>query len=104
MLRPDDARRVEYLCDRISRMEEVKIGDMIWLEKWSGVNSGVREKVRRARRSALRGKDCNGLDEFCDAMGLGDPDPSKHIRGFDGADDIAEWFREDRPDDWRQRD
>ena len=39
-------------------------------------------------------------------MGLGDPDPSNHHRtGFDSADDINEWFnRDDRSDDWRQRD
>jgi len=37
-------------------------------------------------------------------MGLGDPDPSNHKRGFDSADDIKEWFGRDKPDDWRQRD
>ena len=25
-------------------------------------------------------------------------------KGFSGADDIAEWFRNDKSDDWRQRD
>jgi len=37
-------------------------------------------------------------------MGLGDPDPSNHRTGFGGADEIVDWFNEDRPDDWRQRD
>ena len=35
---------------------------------------------------------------------LGDPDPSNYKTGFDGADDINEWFGRDKPDDWRQRD
>ena len=25
-------------------------------------------------------------------------------KGFNGADDIADWFKNDRSDDWRQRD
>ena len=28
----------------------------------------------------------------------------KDKKGFSGADDIAEWFRNDKSDDWRQRD
>ena len=37
-------------------------------------------------------------------MGLGDPDPSNHRAGFSNADDIKDWFQQDKPDDWRQRD
>ena len=29
----------------------------------------------------------------------GDPDPSNHKTGFDGADEIVDWFK-DKPDDW----
>ena len=35
---------------------------------------------------------------------IGDPDASKHKRGFTDAEDIVDWFKIDRPDDWRQRD
>ena len=31
-------------------------------------------------------------------------DPRKDKKGFSGADDIADWFRNDKSDDWRQRD
>ena len=31
-------------------------------------------------------------------------DPKNYKKGFNGADDIADWFKNDRPDDWRQRD
>jgi len=37
-------------------------------------------------------------------MGLGDPDPSNHRKGFQNTDDIAEWFHQEKTDDWRQRD
>ena len=30
--------------------------------------------------------------------------PKNYKKGFSGADDIADWFKNDRPDDWRQRD
>ena len=33
-------------------------------------------------------------------MGLGDPDPSNHRTGFEGADEIVDWFQRDKPDDW----
>ena len=29
---------------------------------------------------------------------------SNHRDGFDGADEIVDWFKQDKPDDWRQRD
>jgi hypothetical protein len=35
-------------------------------------------------------------------LDIGDPNANK--KGFSGADDIAEWFRNDKSDDWRQRD
>ena len=37
-------------------------------------------------------------------MDIGDPDPSKHSNGFSDADEIVEWFKQDKSDDWRQRD
>ena len=44
------------------------------------------------------------IDDFMNKMGLGDPDPSNYKTGFDGADEIVDWFKQDKPDDWRQRD
>jgi hypothetical protein len=35
-------------------------------------------------------------------LDIGDPKSNK--KGFSGADDIADWFKNDRSDDWRQRD
>ena len=35
---------------------------------------------------------------------IGIEDPNTNKKGFNGADDIADWFKNDRSDDWRQRD
>ena len=40
------------------------------------------------------------MDDFMNKMGLGDPDPSNHRTGFSGADEIVDWFKQDKPDDW----
>ena len=44
------------------------------------------------------------LDDFMNALDLGDPDPSNHRTQFNGADDIIDFFTGDKPEDWRQRD
>ena len=41
---------------------------------------------------------------FLKFLDIGDSDPRKHKRGLSGAEDIAEWFKNTRSDDWRQRD
>jgi hypothetical protein len=41
---------------------------------------------------------------FLKYLDIGDSDPRKHKKGFSGADDIADWFKNKRSDDWRQRD
>ena len=44
---------------------------------------------------------CN--NEYCLIyLDIGDPKSNKS--GFNGADDIADWFKNDKSDDWRQRD
>ena len=46
----------------------------------------------------------DSLDGFMHAMDLGDPDPSNHKKSFEGAEDIVEWFSQEKTDDWLQRD
>lgn len=105
MLSVEVRKRVEYLCKRIAEGAEVDLQDMVWLSKYEKANTGVREKVRRARRAQRRGySELDGLDEFMDMMDIGDVDPSNHVNGFTGADEVVEWFRQDKADDWRQRD
>jgi len=55
--------------------------------------------LRKARRISI-----NPEDDFFNGLNLGDPDPSSQKTGFNSVDEIADWFTEDRCDDWRQRD
>ncbi len=79
--------------------EEVPLADMIWANKLAKANTTARTWLNRARREVL-----NPKDDFFNDLNLGSPDPTEHKQTFDGADDIMEWFRTDRCDDWRQRD
>ena len=105
MLSTEYRLRLEYICNRISRNEEVQLGDMIWADKLAKANRSAGEMLRKARRIA-RNPDMveGGLDDFLNQMDLGHPDPQNHRTSFDSADEIAEWFKQDKPDDWRQRD
>ena len=97
--------RLEFICQRIVNGEEVKLEDMIWADKLARANGSAREMLRQARRVALNPDVKEGsLDDFMNKMNLGDPDPSNHRTGFQSADEIVDWFKQDKPDDWRQRD
>jgi len=97
--------RLEFICQRIVNGEEVKLEDMIWADKLAKANGSAREMLRKARRTALNPDVQEGsLDDFMNKMNLGDPDPSNFKSGFQSADEIVEWFKQDKPDDWRQRD
>ena len=97
--------RLEFICKCIANGEEVKLEDMIWAEKLGKANTSAREMLKRARGRATNPDMVEGsMDDFMNKMGLGDPDPSNHRTGFGSADEIVDWFNEERPDDWRQRD
>ena len=95
--------RLEGICKKIANGESVDLPDMIWADKLAKANTTAREWLRQARRQS-KGIEEGSLDDFMNRMGLGDPDPSNHKSGFSGADDILEWFQQEKPDDWRQRD
>lgn len=97
--------RLEEICDKIVRHDEVSLEDMIWAEKLAKANRSAATILRQARRRAANPDMQEGsLDDFMNALDLGDPDPSNHRTGFNGADDIIDFFTGDKPDDWRQRD
>lgn len=97
--------RLEFICQRIVNGEEVKLEDMIWADKLAKANGSAREMLRKARRQALNPDVVEGsLDDFMNKMDLGDPDPSNHKTGFQSADEIVDWFKREKSDDWRQRD
>ena len=92
--------RLEGICKAIAAEQEVSLDDMIWAEKLAKANTSARGMLSSARR--LKRDDDSSFLKYSD---IGNPDSSKHKRGFGGADDIADWFRNDnRSDDWRQRD
>ena len=96
--------RLEFICKCIANGEEVKLDDMTWAEKLSKANTTAREMLKKARRQSSQDIQEGTIDDFMNRMGLGDPDPSNYKTGFNGADEIVEWFKQDKPDDWRQRD
>ena len=89
--------RLEGICKSIAAGTEVGIDDMIWAQKLAKANTSARGMLSSARRLATD-EDGSCL-KFLD---LGDPKSDK--KGFNGADDIADWFKNERSDDWRQRD
>ena len=95
--------RLEFICKCIANGEEVKLDDMVWAQKLAKANTTANEMLKKARRQS-KGIEEGSIDDFMNRMGLGDPDPSNHRMGFDGAEDVLEWFQRDKPDDWRQRD
>ena len=78
---------------------------MIWAEKISKANRSAASMLRKARRIAANPDMVEGgLDDFMNKMDLGDPDPSNHRTKFESVDDLINWFKQDKTDDWRQRD
>jgi len=95
--------RLEGICKKIANNEAVDLPDMIWAEKLAKRHTTARDWLNKARRQS-NGIEEGSMDDFMNKMGLGDPDPSNHRTGFSGADEIVDWFKQDKPDDWRQRD
>ena len=89
--------RLEAICKDIAAGSEVTMTDMIWAQKLAKANTSARGMLSQARRLST---DPDGSClKFLD---IGDPRKSK--RGFQGAEDIADFFKNSRSDDWRQRD
>ena len=96
---------MEFICQRIAKQEEVKLEDMIWANKLAKANGSAGEMLRKARRLANNPDMIeNSMDDFLNQMDIGNPDPTDHSNGFSSAEEIVEWFQQDKPDDWRQRD
>ena len=91
--------RLQAICKDIASGTEVSLEDMIWAEKLSIVNTSARGMLSQARR--LSTDEDGSCLKYLD---IGDSNPKNYKKGFNGADDIADWFKNDRPDDWRQRD
>ena len=96
--------RLEFICKCIANNEEVKLDDMVWAQKLAKANTTAHEMLKKARRQSSQNIEEGSMDDFMNRLGLGDPDPSNYKTGFNGADEIVDWFQQDKPDDWRTRD
>jgi hypothetical protein len=95
--------RLEGICDRIVKHEEVSLEDIIWAEKLSKANRHAATLLRQARRQA-ENPDMDSMDSFLNQLDIGGIGHERFgRRGFDSPDDLADWFRRDE-DDRLQRD
>jgi hypothetical protein len=98
--------RLEGICQKIILGEEVSLEDMIWAEKLAKSNRSAATILRQARRKAENPDMQEGdMDDFLNKLDIGGFGNERFgKRGFDSIDDIVDWWTEDKPDDWRQRD
>ena len=98
--------KLEAICNKIAVHEEVSLEEMIWAEKLSSHNASAAKILRQARRRAenpdMREGDMDDFLNQLDFGGLGKD--RKGISRFNSVDDIVDFFTEDKPEDWRQRD
>jgi hypothetical protein len=98
--------RLESICERIVSKEEVALEEMIWAEKLAKANRSAARILRQARRRSENPNMQEGdMDDFLNQLDIGGTGHERFgKRGFDGIDDMIDWWTEDRPEDWRQRD
>ena len=98
--------RLEGICKKIVLHEEVSLEEMIWAEKLAKANRSAATMLRQARRTAENPDMQEGdMDDFLNQLDIGGiGHERKGISGFDSVDEIVDWFKQDKPDDWRQRD
>jgi hypothetical protein len=98
--------RLEFICDRIVNGGEVSLEDMIWAEKLAKANRSAGTMLRQARRKAENPDMVEGgMDDFLNQLDIGGlGNESKGISRFNNVDEIIDFFTEDKPEDWRQRD
>lgn len=98
--------RLEAICERIVKGEEVSLEDMIWAEKLAKSNRSAATILRQARRTAENPDMKEGdMDDFLNQLDIGGTGLDRFgKRGFRDTDDIIDWWTEEKPNDWRQRD
>jgi hypothetical protein len=98
--------KLEGICNKIVLHEEVSLEEMIWAEKLAKANRSAATMLRQARRKAENPDMQDGdMDDFLNQLDIGGFGNERFgKRGFDNVDDMIDWWTEDKPDDWRQRD
>ena len=98
--------KLEIICKKISSQEEVSLEEMIWAEKLAKSNRSASTILRQARRKAENPDMQEGdMDDFLNQLDIGGLGHERYgKRGFGSVDEMVDFFIEDKPDDWRQRD
>ena len=107
MLSTQYSLRLEAICEKIAKHEEVSLEDMIWSEKLAKANRSAATILRQARRKAENPDMQEGdLDDFMNQLDLGGLGHERFgKRGFDSVNDLHDWFKRDEDEtDWRTRD
>lgn len=106
MLSTNYRLKLESICNKIILGESVDLSDMIWAEKLAKSNRSAATILRQARRKAENPTMQEGdLDDFMNQLDIGGLGHERFgLRRFESPDDIVDFFTEDKPDDWRQRD
>lgn len=98
--------KLQAICDKIVLGETVELSDMIWAEKLAKANRTAGTMLRQARRKAENPDMQDGdMDDFLNQLDIGGLGHERFgKRGFDSIDDMVDWWTDDKPEDWRQRD
>jgi hypothetical protein len=105
MLSTQTRLRLEDIAARIAGGLNVTLDEMTFATKWSEVNRSAAAIMRKARRRAISGEPAEGsLDAFMEDMDLGFEDPADHLCGPQDPEDIYNFFKQDKSDNWRQTD
>jgi hypothetical protein len=105
MLSTQTRLRLEDIAARIAGGLNVTFEEMQWAQKWADHHTSAAAILRKARRRAINGEPAEGsMDELIEGLDIGFEDPSDHLIGPQNPEDLYNWFKRDRPDDWRQTD
>lgn len=98
--------RLEFICARIASQQPVELADRIWANKLGEANRTAATMLRQAQRQAQNPEmKKGGLDDFLNQLDIGGVgNEAEGIRRFNSPDEIANFFRQEKPEDWRQRD
>lgn len=96
--------KLEFICHRISQKAEVPLEDMVFAEKLAKVNTSAAQMLKKARLTARTESSNDGMDCFLRDLIIGGVGNEANGYDYDTVDDIVDFWRQEKPDDWRQRD
>lgn len=93
--------RLEEICNKIVKGENVELSEMIWAEKLGKANPSAGTMLRKARRQAENPDMVEGdMDHFLNALDIGGLGNERFgIRGFNTVDEIVDFFKRDDEND-----